>query len=260
MVCIETLNAHLKKIVLISTIFCYLVFNVSVSANQNLPIKLDSKPLKYAPSGSGAWIPYYIPNQDQPGIIPEITNLILHKAQIEAESVILPPKRTNFSLEKGLIDFDFLNPQWLPDGIDQSGFVFSMPILPIKEYFVSLKTSDKETFELSKDNPKLRIGTVSGYYYHDEALFERDDFPSEKAIVQALASGRIEHAILGDLPALYWAEKLGVSLEFDQLHSDGFLHIRLRSEHKDLLPQFNNAIIELKQNSAFQRIIERYVH
>ena len=256
MVSVDKLRRKIRhRLVLLAALF-FQLFNVQAYENQVTDAGVS---LKYAPSGSGAWIPYYIPNQDQPGIVPEITNLILHKANISAQPVMLPPKRTNYSLENGLIDFDFLNPQWLPSDVDTSYFIFSVPILPIKEYFVSLASSDTSWKDISKHAKKPIIGTVSGYYYHDDNLFIRKDYPSEKAIVQALMSGRINQAILGDLPALYWAEKLNAEIRLDQLHSDGYLHIRLRREHQHLLPQIDKAINELKQSKVFNRVITRYI-
>lgn len=65
--------------------------------------------LKYSLSGSGSFYPYFTHSEDAPGILPEMVEAILVKANIKGENLLLPAKRTNFYLEKQQIDFDIIS-------------------------------------------------------------------------------------------------------------------------------------------------------
>ena len=213
--------------------------------------------LRYDPSGSDGWYPYYISSSPPTGIAAETIQKILETAKITGEYIDLPPKRTLLALEQGEIDFDLISPAWLPNKYDSDQYVFSAPILRIREHIIYLHgTPPPSTPELAERRPVF--GTIRGYYYHDEALFQRMDFGSERAIIRALAKGRIQYAISGDLPALYWAKRLNVNIELGTIHSDDYLVMRLRAEHQNLLKEINIAIAFLKQNEEIATIINKY--
>lgn len=232
--------------------------SVKSNASGAITVVSEKKPiatLHYDPSGSNAWYPYYINDQDQPGILPEITGLILSSANIEGIRKTFPPKRTNVALQRGEIDFDFVSLDWLPDNASRDPFVFSDGILRIKEYVVSLKgyQPPESIIELNQ------LGTVRGYYYHNEQEFERIDFTSERELILALKLKRIGQVIIGDLPALYWSKQLNIPIQFNELHSDGELRIRLRKEYRHLLPNLNSAIEQMTNNGKLAEIVGRYI-
>ena len=222
-------------------------------------VAVSSAPLKYDPSGSNGWYPYYIDGPTPTGIAVEVVQNILKKAKIQGQPTNLPPKRTQFALKNGLIDFDLVNPDWLPDEEDKSYVVFSKPIFAIKEHVVYLPDqTPAENFLTENQRFKPIMGVVRGYYYHDTHLFISFEFNSEKEVIEALKKRRVPFGISGDLPALYWANKLNVDIVLGPVHSDGFLHMRLRKEHQHLLPNINNAIDQLKRDGELQRIIKKY--
>ncbi|NOU52729.1 transporter substrate-binding domain-containing protein [Pseudoalteromonas sp. JBTF-M23] len=211
--------------------------------------------LTYSVSGSGNYYPYYTHDPKHPGILPEIVSTILTKASITGENLLLPAKRTVLYLEQGKIDFDLISPSWLNEQQRKdTRFVYSDAILSVDEYLVSTHQFDKPITLNSKE-----VGTVRGYYYHDDSDFKRIDFNSEKELLQALHRGRIELAIIGDLPAIYWSQKLGVPIFFNTLHSQGNMHMRMQAKHRALLTRINKAINELHQQGQFQKIIQHYV-
>ena len=211
--------------------------------------------LKYSLSGSGSFYPYFTHSEDAPGILPEMVEAILIKANIKGENLLLPAKRTNFYLEKQQIDFDIISPDWLNEQQKQDDrFIYSDPILPIKEYVVT-RQSQPPILTLAG----IEVGTVRGYYYHDDQLFERVDFASEKELLQALNLRRIEYIIIGDLPALYWSEQLGITFSFNQLHSEGMLQLRLLAKHQGLLKRINQAIAQLKLSGEIEKIEQQYI-
>lgn len=233
-------------------------FVQSVSANtlNNTP----ERTLKYSPSGSNSWFPYYIKNSIRKGIVPDLIELILARAELTGQEVLLPPARTNLALINGEIDFDFINPQWLPAREKSTEFVFSEPIIPIVESFISAATTDiGQLKKLMQQSAKTEIGTVLGYYYYDDDTFKRVDFSSEKSIIKALKLNRVTYAICDNITAKYWSTQLEVPLAFGDVHSDGFLHLRLRSAYRYLLPKINKAIAELKTEKVIEQVIETYL-
>jgi len=212
--------------------------------------------LKYDPSGSNAWYPYYTNGTDQPGILPEILELIFLDANIIGEKVTFPPKRTNYALEKGDIDFDLISLDWLPEPVNHTDYVYSEGIIPIKEYFVT-----RADYRQKIDRNNLtNVGVVRGYIYHDQGQYSHVYFSSERELIIALDKKRVEVIISGDRPASYWANKLNIQVSFTQLHSQGMLRFRLRKEFSHLLPAINLAIDKLQFNGAMQKIIAGYIH
>ncbi|WP_206483339.1 transporter substrate-binding domain-containing protein [Thalassotalea sp. G2M2-11] len=234
--------------------------NLAWSANKTQVSDTETLRLKYEPSGSNSWFPYYIKSEQRQGILPELIPLVLQRADIEGQEVALPAARTNLALASGEIDFDFINPEWLPATTPLETFIFSVPIMPIKEYFIALKDSDIETLpEKMKQSSDIRIGTVHGYYYHDDDLFTRVDFSSEKNLIRALKHGRIKYAICGEVTAKYWSKILDVPIVVGAIHSDGYLHFRFRKELAEVVPRINQAITELKQAGLIDKIVSSYL-
>ncbi|WP_286267515.1 substrate-binding periplasmic protein [Thalassotalea atypica] len=213
--------------------------------------------LKYDLSGSSSWIPYYIDNKETPGILGELIPLILEEANIEGRQVTLPPKRTNLALQHGILDFDTVSPSWLNKEEMSANYVFSKPLIAIQEFIIYLPN----TFEELPSKSIIlgeEVGTIRGYYYHDDDKFIRADFSSERELIFALYSKRIKYAIMGDLPAIYWSSKLRIPVSFGPNHSAGKLHIRLRADMKGLLPRINDAIQRIKADGRINLILNKY--
>ncbi|MGB6137966.1 MAG: transporter substrate-binding domain-containing protein [Shewanella sp.] len=235
----------------IITISCLVLFFISGFA-------FADTALKYNVNGSSSWVPYYIPDSpESPGILGELVPLLLAKANINNEKHNFPPRRTNYALDNGWLDFDFVSPSWFPNNDLGELFVQSSAIIAIEEYIITLASNAKDWQH--NDNLKgQEIGTVGGYLYHNDSEFTRVDFTSEKDLIKALYKDRVKAAISGDLPALYWAKKLNCPVTLAALHSKGHLVMRLRKEHVALLPSINAAIAELQSNGTIDRIIDKY--
>jgi polar amino acid transport system substrate-binding protein len=217
-----------------------------------------STALKYNVNASSSWVPYYIAGSaENPGILGELVPLLLAKANIEVEKNNYPPKRTNYALANGLLDFDFVSPSWFEDQKVGDDFVSSIAILVIQENIITLDKNAQKWQDVNQIKGK-KIGTIRGYLYHDDAEFTRVDFTSERELIKALHKERVEAVISGDLPALYWAKKLNRPVTLAAIHSEGHLVMRLRKKHTALLPQINAAIAEFNQNGTTQSIIEKY--
>ena len=201
-----------------------------------------------------SFYPYYTHDSSSPGILPEVVNAILSTAELSGHNLLLPAKRTILYLEQGKIDFDLVSPSWLNEKHrNDKRFIYSSPILSVDEYVITSTPNNKP---IKLDGKK--VGTVRGYYYHDDHNFTRVDFSSEKQLIQALARGRVSVAIIGDLPAQHWSEQLNTPIFFNTIHSQGQMHIRLLAKHKPLMPKINHAIETLHKQGQFKAITARY--
>lgn len=236
-------------------LFCTLSFTFCLLFSSQL---IAETVLKYNVNGSSSWVPYYVPNQpEHPGILGELVPQILIQAKIDSEKHNYPPKRTNQALDSGLLDFDFVSPSWFPNKDMGDKFVTSDPIIEIQENIITLKENANTWANIASIKGQV-IGTVRGYLYHDDNVFTRFDFTSERELIKALHKKRINAAISGDLPALYWSKQLNLPITLATVHSDGVLVMRLRKEHKGLLPRINAAIATLKANGTIKTITDKY--
>ncbi len=218
----------------------------------------DAVTLKYNLTGSGNFYPYYTGDSDLPGIFPEIVEQILATANIQGQHVVLPARRTVKSLTTSQIDFDIISTAWLSKNERNNPlFVYSAPLFKMSEYLVSLPEHTDKWQTLAAIKGK-NVGTVRGYYYHNDDEFNRVDFPSEKELIQALTRQRIEVVIISELSALYWSNELAVKVKLGALHSDGFLRIRILQKYRHLLPQINQAIKQLHQTGGLNKIEQKY--
>ena len=215
-------------------------------------------PLRYDVSGSKGWYPYFVDDQQNPGIVAEIVPRLLSMAKLEGISINLPPKRTAKALQLGLIDFDVFSPQWVASEQDSTHYVFTLPLFELKEMVITLK-GNENNWPTPQSIHNHYVGTVRGYIYHNQAQFRRIDFATEKDLILALGMKRVEVVIAGDLPARYWAKQNNVDIVFASMHSKGKLHIRLKRNLDYLLPSFNKAIKHLHESGEIQRIINKYV-
>lgn len=162
------------------------------------------------------------------------------------------------ALSTGELDFDVSSPGWFADGKIPNAFHISEGLLEISEYVVTLPKNSRK-YLLSSDIEGKQIGTVRGYDYNNDKLFIRADFNSEEKLIQALAKGRIEVAIMGDLPALHWAKKANIDIVLGPVNSRGDLHMRFSEKHAYLIPKINQAIARLKSKGKVFEILSRYI-
>ena len=241
---------NLKRTILIF----FLIYSSLLCAESNTAF------LKYNVNGSGSYYPFHTNNPDRPGILPEIINKILDETGITAQHINLPTKRIAKYLINETIDFDIISLKWLNEQErNSSHFIFSDPLVMATEVLVSRPENEADWNSL--DNVKDKnVGTVLGYYYHDDDMFNRVDFPSEKELIIALDRKRIDVIIIDKLSANYWANQLGIDIAQGALHSHGLLKIRLLSKHKKLLPRINQAIKKLHSQGIIKQIENKYIN
>jgi ABC-type amino acid transport substrate-binding protein len=204
------------------------------------------------------WVPYsYSGNDAFPGVFIEMTNLIMQKAKIPTEGIPMPTKRAVKALEEGLIDFDYVSPEWFSYGNVGENYVKTLPLFTVTEYFISLPVN-AEKYNSLQDIYGNPVGTVAGYYYYDDSKFTRMDFLSERKLVQGLAYGRFEVVILEQRTAEAWSNRLNIPITLLEQHTQGNIVIRLRKEHAAYLPQINQAIRTLQELGKVRDILDSY--
>lgn len=216
--------------------------------------------LNYNVSGSGNYYPYYSDDSINPGILPELIEHIFETANIKGQHVELPAKRTVKYLQQGLIDFDVMSPAWLSEQEKNNPlYIYSDTLLPVNEYLVSLVANRKQ-WQSTQALQNKNVGTVLGYYYHNDSDFTRIDFKSERELMLALDKKRVAVAILDEVVASYWASQLNIDISIGAQHSSGFLRIRLRNEHHAFLAVINDAIDQLKNDGTISKISNKYLN
>lgn len=213
--------------------------------------------LSYDNQGSSAWVPYYIiENKQVNGIVGELVPSILDTANIRGIPSPRPPKRTYQALKNGELDFDIVNPAWFGGELAPQ-FIASDSLLNISEHLITLPENAK-TFPDIKSVHGRRVGTVRGYSYHDSDQFERIDFHSEEALIQALQRQRVDVAIIARYPALYWSNKHNIDIVVGAVHTSGDLVLRLQRNKQHLLPRLNAAISQLRKQGDIKRLVDKY--
>lgn len=235
-----------------------LILCLALSSLPNIAAQSNNT-LKYNISSSGSHYPFYTNNPKRPGVLPEIIEKVLIDANISASHESLPAKRITKYLNEGIIDFDVISLDWLPQSErNNTKYVFSDPLITVTEMLVTLPENTKKWQHVSNIEGK-NVGTVLGYYYHNADTFKRVDFPSEKELIEALVRKRVDVAIIGELPTLYWSQKLNINIGFGAQYSHGFLRIRLLSKHKHLMPIINKVIKNLHSIGYINNIAEKYM-
>lgn len=220
---------------------------------------VNSEPvLRYGMNAQGGWVPWDNTGiKARPGIFPELIPLILNTAKIAGEPVTFPTKRAIKALEDGLLDFDFVSPDWFSDGDIGEQFIASVPILTIKEYFITLPAQQAQ-FDTPEKVYGNVVGTIAGYYYFDDSQFIRMDFDAESRLVSGLHRQRFKVAILEEMTAWYWSGRLDLPVALSAVHTEGELVMRIRKEHLPLLAKINQAILLLQDSGEIEKLLMSY--
>lgn len=234
-------------------IFCMILGNGAIA--QTSPV------LRYVTdTGSDGWIPYMTPSTapEKPGIVVELTRMILDRAGIGAREVPLPERRAINAYKEGDIDMEWASPAWFPGNEFPETDVASVPVMSVREVLM-FPSGEQGRWLLPQLIQGKTVGTIEGYTYHDSNRFRRFDVRNEVALVRMVNAGRLDVAIIGELPGRYWANKLKADVSFGPAHSEGALVIRLQGRHKRLMPRINDAILALQSEGQVNRIVAKYI-
>ncbi len=178
--------------------------------------------LRYNLGTSGSSIPYEnAVDENRAGILVEILPLIMDRAGIETEKVMLSTKRAMIAFKTGKLDFDFFSPSWLSDNEPAGDFTFSAPILDITEYFITLPEN------------RSRYPNVASIYGETVGM-------------------------ISGAASRYWSSIHGIDIALGPVHTQGKLALRVHNRHKNKMPAINSAIAYLHQTGQIKQILDKY--
>ncbi len=219
---------------------------------------IASEVLRYNLGTSGSSIPYEnAVDEKRAGILVEILPLIMDRAGIKTEKVMLSTKRAMVAFKTGALDFDFFSPSWLSSDEPAGDFTFSIPILDVTEYFITLPENQGRYPNVESIYGET-VGMISGYVYFNSHQFVRMDFQAESNLILALGKKRIDVIIMEEASSRYWSAVHGINITLGPVHTEGKLALRVHNRHKDKLPAINNAIAYLKETGQIDKILEKY--
>ena len=203
----------------------------------------------------GGWIPYQRGSQEgRPGVFLDVVKGIERHSDLTFKPVYFPAKRAEKAMNDGLVDFDFICLEWMKDGNPGASRKTSLPLFYINEYIVTL-ANNTHLFPTKQSYHGKVVGTIAGYFYHDDDKFFRMDFLSESKLIKGLARERFKGAILEFGTANHWAREHKVDIGFAVQHSQGKLRFRLREEKWHLLDDINHAIVRLHETGELKAIL-----
>lgn len=214
--------------------------------------------LRYNLGTSGSSIPYEnAVDENRAGILVEILPLIMDRAGIKTEKVMLSTKRAMIAFKTGALDFDFFSPSWLSKDEPAGDFTFSIPILDVTEYFITLPENQSRYLSVDSIYGET-VGMIAGYVYFDSHKFSRMDFQAESNLILALGKKRIDVIIMEEASSRYWSSVHNVKIALGPVHTRGKLALRVHNRHKDKLPAINEAIAFLKETGQLDTILHKY--
>lgn len=209
-------------------------------------------------SKEGGWVPFRTSAETgRKGVLEELSDLLQNYSDIEFVPVFFPTKRAEKALVDGLVDFDFVCVEWLKNGDYGDNYVISEPFFEVTEAFATLPRN-AHLMPTPESAYNKSVGTIGGYFYHDDDRFTRVDFLNESQLILGLKRDRFKSIIIEKETAKYWAKVHDMKLAFPAVHSKGRLLMRLRAENKHLLPKINQAIAKMKESGQLKAILDKH--
>ncbi|MEH6403966.1 MAG: transporter substrate-binding domain-containing protein [Sneathiella sp.] len=215
--------------------------------------------LSYSVDYSSGYFPYVTPDRENPGIIVELIQKILRKANIDGQQFTFPYKRGSEFFRSGKVDMSWSNPDWFPGKRFPSGSIGTEYIIKVRDILIYRPEQEWQWRDALSILSKP-VGTVRGYRYHDEQRIERIDVANEEKLVQMVSLDRIDVAIINEYAARYFVKKQNARITFGATHSMGSLKLRLQEKHKHLLPKLNAAIKSLREDGTIALIVQKYLY
>jgi len=248
------------------------MFSKTFSAFCSVVLLYLSHPLSAAPLTAAAveWPPYQIyDGQEVRGIVSDMLAEISHRTGLAIHSEPTPMKRMLSDFRDGRTVIDPVsNPAWRSS--DQTVSCYTLPYMQTQDVILVRKGSRLHVSSAADLHGK-KLGCELGYAYADgfdeafrQQLISREDVTTGgvKANLMRLSSGRVDGIIVNRLASDYWIRETGMNPDdFEVAYTfTGYseLFIRLHTSQQALLPVFNQALTELKNEGVIDRLIQKY--
>lgn len=199
------------------------------------------------------------------GFVIDLMNGICNRLQEKCEYIPIPKEGELKGLDQGIFDITFSpNPinTPLPDK-----YLYSLPYLPSKGQFLSLKTNPVNT--LNDINFK-KIGFFRINFQQSPLLKKYDatntliEFTDPAELVNALISKKIDVILINDQAARYIVDNLSspqdnnLKLVGDKISiGSGYGIITLKSKSA-LIDQINNSLLQMEKDGSYLKLYNEY--
>jgi polar amino acid transport system substrate-binding protein len=255
------INLRNKVSLLSNPLFILLLSLVclSVNAQDSTILNNTPKPKLYFDIGEqGGWVPFRTGAEtSRPGVLVELTLAMQKHSGIQFIPVNLPSKRAEKALKDGIVNFDFICLEWLQGSVLGDEYLATDSFFEITEHLVTLK-KNTHLFPTRQSMFNKRVGTIAGYFYFDDNQFIRTDFLNENQLMLGLKNNRFNVIILERETAKYWAKLNNTEIGFAALHTSGNLLMRVRKEHRALIPKLNQTIKMMKTSGKLKAILDSH--
>ncbi|SFR41854.1 amino acid ABC transporter substrate-binding protein, PAAT family [Marinobacter daqiaonensis] len=210
--------------------------------------------------------PYLIIEEDGSygGIVYDVVSRIADRTGYTVEPHEVPRKRVDDLLLRGLIDATPRAREWTEE---PGRFLFTDPIVPIREVFFSRADSDFRFGELDRLGG-ITLVTPLGYHYPQlEPLFEngtveRYEVRHDRDMFRYLLHGPNFDAAVADLTVGQWIIRQnnwkGEFKHSDKAISQYGYRLMLRPEWQDFAEMFNDELADMKASGELDDILDQY--
>ena len=106
----------------------------------------------------------------------------------------------------------------------------------------------------------VQLGTTGDIYVSDEEDVTVERYNKGFEAVQALTQGKIDAVVIDSEPAkVFVSENEGIKI-IDEAYTDEEYAIAIAKDNDELLEKVNTALNTLKENGAFQEVVDKYIN
>lgn len=106
----------------------------------------------------------------------------------------------------------------------------------------------------------VQLGTTGDIYVSDEEDVTVERYNKGFEAVQALTQGKVDAVVIDSEPAkVFVAENEGIKI-IDEAYTDEEYAIAVAKDNEELLEKVNTALNTLKENGAFQEVVDKYIN
>lgn len=106
----------------------------------------------------------------------------------------------------------------------------------------------------------VQTGTTGDIYVSDEEGVTVERYNKGFEAVQALTQGKIDAVVIDNQPAkVFVSENEGIKI-IEEAYADEEYAIAIAKDNEELLEKVNTALNTLKENGAFQEVVDKYIN
>ncbi len=213
-----------------------------------------------------AWAPpfaEYQQGQLKRGLLLDLMRQIAANAGLQAQAVVLPPKRVDAALAEGQVDLHCpLSPHWFPEPPPAERW--TLPLFSLDDVLVGPPGASGTEPDLA--TLAASVGVVFSYSYpaldagFASGRLRRDDAPSQQLVLQKLALGRSDYAVVNRLTAQWFNRGRPPARQLVLLQRLATVqtHCLIAAKPRVAPERIHAAVRQLVQSGQLQTILARY--